>query len=122
MKKKNFVTLILGFIGGILFSLGMCMALAPGWNALKPGVITGVIGAVVLLLTIIVRRKMDGKPAIALNDGTVGAIIFGIAGSLVLGTGTRMVMVFDMMIPGIIVGIIGMVPPLCLIPMVKVLK
>ena len=27
MKKKNFVTLILSTIGGILFALGMCMAL-----------------------------------------------------------------------------------------------
>ena len=29
MQKKNFVTLILSTAGGILFALGMCMALLP---------------------------------------------------------------------------------------------
>ena len=62
MKKKDFVTLILCVIGGILFSLGMCMALVPEWNAMRQGVIIGVIGAVVLLAAVLVRRKMNGKP------------------------------------------------------------
>lgn len=29
MKKKDFVSLILSIIGGIVFALGMCMALIP---------------------------------------------------------------------------------------------
>ena len=29
MSKKNFVSLILGTVGGILFALGMCMAMIP---------------------------------------------------------------------------------------------
>lgn len=33
MKKSNFVAMILGTIGGILFALGMCMTLIPEWNA-----------------------------------------------------------------------------------------
>lgn len=36
MSKKNFVTLILSAIGGILFALGMCMTLLPEWNAWGP--------------------------------------------------------------------------------------
>ena len=36
MKKKDFVTLILSTIGGILFSLGICMALIPEWGVLNP--------------------------------------------------------------------------------------
>ena len=39
MKKSTFVAMILGTIGGILFALGMCMALIPEWNAFRPGVI-----------------------------------------------------------------------------------
>jgi uncharacterized membrane protein YhaH (DUF805 family) len=50
----------------ILFALGMCMGLVPEWNAMKDGIIIGVIGLVVLLAMVIVRRKMDGKPAIVL--------------------------------------------------------
>ena len=33
MKKKDFVTLMMSVVGGILFALGMCMALLPEWNA-----------------------------------------------------------------------------------------
>lgn len=33
MSKKNFVTLILSTVGGILFAIGMCMCLLPEWNA-----------------------------------------------------------------------------------------
>lgn len=32
MEKKNFITLVLGVVGGLLFSLGMCMCLLPEWN------------------------------------------------------------------------------------------
>lgn len=62
MKKKDFVTLILSTMGGILFALGMCMALLPQWGAMAQGVVIGIIGAVILLAMIPVRRKMDGKP------------------------------------------------------------
>lgn len=34
MKKVNFVSLILGTIGGILFGIGMCMCLHHGMDAL----------------------------------------------------------------------------------------
>ena len=29
MKKKDFVRLVLGVVGGLLFSLGLCMCLVP---------------------------------------------------------------------------------------------
>lgn len=48
MKKKNFVSLVLGTIGGILFALGMCMCLVKEWAAFKQGVVVGVIGALTL--------------------------------------------------------------------------
>lgn len=66
MQKKNFVSLILGTIGGILFAIGMCMCLLPEWGAFTQGVVIAVIGAVVLLILLLVRRKMEGKPAIHL--------------------------------------------------------
>ena len=67
MQKKNFVSLILGTIGGILFAIGMCMCLLPEWGAFTQGVVIAVIGAVVLLILLLVRRKMEGKPAIHLS-------------------------------------------------------
>ena len=122
MKKKDFITLIMSTVGGILFALGMCMALLPEWGAMVPGVVIGIIGAVILLVMILVRRKMDGKPAIVSNGKAIGTTLLGVFGAIVLGVGMCMTMVWSMMIPGIIVGIIGIVALLCLIPVVKGLK
>lgn len=122
MKKKNFVTLILSAAGGILFALGMCMGLIPEWNALKPGIAIGAAGAVILLAMALVRRRMDGKPIIVLNGRAVGATLLGVLGAIVLGVGMCMVMVWDMLAWGIVVGIAGIILLLCLIPVVKGLK
>lgn len=124
MTKKNFITLILSTIGGILFALGMCMCLLPEWNAFSQGVVVAVIGAVVLLAMVIVRRKMAGKPILVkLSGKTIGTIVLSIVGALVLGVGMCMTMVWEgLMIPGIIVGVVGIVLLLCLIPLCKGLK
>lgn len=120
MSKKNFVSLILGTIGGILFALGMCMAMLPEWGAFTQGIIVGCIGAVILIALVLIRRKMEGKPVIVkLSGKTVGSIVLGVVGALVLGAGMCMVMIWEMMIPGILVGIVGIVLLLCLIPLVK---
>lgn len=88
MSKKNFVSLILGTIGGILFALGMCMAMLPEWGAFTQGIIVGCIGAVILLALVLIRRKMEGKPVIVkLSAKTVGTVILGVVGALVLGAG-----------------------------------
>ena len=96
MTKKNFVTLILGTIGSILFALGKCMAMLPEWNAFTPGVVIGAAGLIVLLAMVMVRRKMEGKPIIVkLTAKTVGTILLGIIGTLALGFGMCMFMVWD---------------------------
>ena len=122
MKKKGFVTLIMSTVGGILFALGMCMALISEWGAMRPGIVVGAVGAVVLLAMVLVRRKMSGKPAIVFNGKAIGITLLGVAGAIILGVGMCMTMIWEMMVPGIIVGIVGIVALLCLIPVVKGLK
>ena len=122
MKKSTFVAMILGTIGGILFALGMCMTLIPEWNTFKPGVIMGVAGAVVLVIMVLVWRKMENKEPIRLSGKTIGATLIGISGALLLGVGMCLTMVWSNMAVGIIVGIIGIVVLLCLIPFIKGLK
>ncbi len=87
MKKKNFIALILGTLGGLLFALGLCMCLLPEWNAFTPGVVMAVIGAVILIIMGILLRKASGKPAIKINARAVGILIFGILSALILGVG-----------------------------------
>ena len=122
MKKKNFVSMIMGTVGGILFAIGMCMCLLPQWNAFNQGIVMGAAGAVILLAMLIVRRRMEGKPAVKLNGKAVGTILFGIVGALALGVGMCMVMVWNMLIQGILVGLVGIVLLFCLIPIVKGLE
>ena len=119
MKKSTFMAMILGTIGGILFALGMCMALIPEWNAFRPGVIMGVIGAVVLLIMVLVWRRMENKEPIKLSGKTIGATLIGIVGALLLGVGMCLTMVWSHMVAGIVIGIVGIVVLLCLIPFIK---
>ena len=122
MKKSNFVAMILGTIGGILFALGMCMALIPEWNAFNQGVVLGVIGAMVLLIMVLVWRKMENKSPVKLSGKMIGTVLLGIVGALVLGVGMCLTMIWSNMIIGIVVGIVGIVLLLCLIPLTKGLK
>lgn len=82
MKKKNFVSMILSTVGGILFAVGMCMCLLPEWNAFVPGVVVAAVGLVILLAMLIVRRKMEGKPAVKLNGKAVGTVFLALQGPL----------------------------------------
>lgn len=122
MKKSTFVAMILGTIGGILFALGMCMALIPEWDAFNQGVVMGVIGAVVLLIMVLVWRKMENKEPIHVSGKTIGTVLLGIAGALLLGVGMCLTMVWSNMILGIVIGIVGIVVLLCLIPLTKGLQ
>ena len=119
MKKKNFVSLVMGTVGGILFALGMCMCMLPQWNVFTQGVVVSAVGAVVLLAMLVVRRKMEGKPAVRLNGKAVATVLFGVVGALVLGVGMCMVMVWNMLMWGIVVGIAGIVLLICLIPLCR---
>lgn len=123
MEKKNFITLVMSAIGGMLVSLGMCMCLLPEWGVFNQGVTLGVIGIIELLATWTLYRKMSGKQSIRLSVKIVGKAIYGIFAALVFGVGMCMTMVLEnRMIPGIIVGLIGIVLLLCLIPMCVGLK
>ena len=122
MKKKNFVSLIFGTVGVILFGIGMCMCSLPEWGAFTPGVVIGAAGIVVLLVLLMVRRKMEGKPAVHISGKAVGAVLLSIAVALVLGVGMCMTMIWNMLVPGIVMGAAGILLLLCLIPLVKGLK
>lgn len=122
MKKSSFVAMILGTVSGVLFSLGMCMALLPQWDSFKEGIIFGCVGLVLGLITLIVWRKMEKKAPVKFSAKAVLTVIFGISGALVLGVGMCFCMVWDNIIVGTVIGIVGIVMLLSLIPIVKGIK
>ena len=121
MKKSTFINLMIATIGGLLFALGMCMCLLPEWNAFNIGVVCTAVGAVVLLIQAIVAWVRSGKKR-KINWKIAGKVLYGVLASLVLGVGMCMIMVWNMMLPGIVVGIVGIVLLLMLIPMFLSLK
>ena len=122
MKKSNFIALVLGTVSGVFFALGMCMALLPEWGMRNQGIVCGLIGMILGLITWIIWRKMEGKAPIKVSGKAVGTILLGVVGALLLGVGMCLCMVFGKMVLGIVVGVIGIVVLLMLIPLTKGLK
>ena len=113
MKKDTLVEIILGTIGGLVFAIGMCMCLIPEWNLMKAGVITSIIGFIILLLIIPVYRKSHPKKEHGpINWSLVVTFVIGIAGVLLMGFGMSKIMVETSekadMIVGLITGVVGL--------------
>ena len=117
MKKNQFVKLVIGVVAGLLFSLGLCMCLLPEWDAFTLGVVLTAIGGVALLIFGIIALAKNAKNAKPINWKLVVKIIYGVVAVLVLGLGMAMIMVWGLMVPGIIVGVVGIIMTLFLIPM-----
>lgn len=122
MKKSSLVVTMLGTISSVLFALGMCMALIPQWNAFKPGIVLGVVGLVLAVVTVIVWRKMEHKAPVHLSGKAVLTILVGIVGALAFGVGMCFSMVWGNMVLGIVIGLAGIAVLLCLIPLTKGIK
>ncbi len=119
MKKSSFVTLVLGTASGVLFALGMCMALLPEWNAFLPGIVFGFVGLVLGLTTWLIWRKLTGKAPVKLSRKALGIAAVGILGALALGVGMCFCMVWGRLVLGIVIGLAGILLLLALIPMTK---
>ena len=114
MKKETLLEIILGTIGGLVFAIGMCMCLLPEWNLFTTGVVTAIIGFIILLCIIPVYRKEHPmKPRGPVNWGIVLTWTIGVVGSLIMGFGMSKVMVDNAnqsdMIVGLITGVVGLV-------------
>ena len=114
MKKETLIEIILGTIGGLVFAIGMCMCLLPEWNLFTAGVITSIVGFIILLCIIPIYRKDHPKKERGpVNYGLVLTFVIGVVGSLIMGFGMSKVMVGEAsqsdMIVGIITGVVGLI-------------
>lgn len=122
MKKSSFVALVMGTVSGVLFALGMCMALLPEWNAFTQGIIFGGIGLVLGCITVFVWCKMENKKLPKMNGKNILRILYGVVAALVLGVGMCMCLVWQQIVWGTLVGLVGIIMLLALIPMIKGIK
>ena len=119
MKKSSFVALIMGTVSGVLFSLGMCMTLLPEWNAFWEGVAFGGVGLVLGLITLLVWAKMEGKTLPKCSGKDVLRGLYAAVSTLVFGAGMCLCLVWGHIVYGTLVGLLGMVMLIALIPMIK---
>ncbi len=122
MKKSSLTALLLGTLSGVLFAIGMCMALIAEWNAFTPGVVLGCTGVVLGIATMLIWRKMEHKAPCHLSGRHVRAVLLGVAGAMLLGVGMCFCMVWQRMLPGMLIGVVGIVLLVCLIPLLKGVK
>ena len=122
MKKSSFVALVMGTVSGVLFALGMCMALLPEWKAFKQGVVFGGVGMLLGLVTLLVWCRMENKRLPKCNGKNILRILYGVIAALVLGVGMCMCLVWNQSIWGTLVGLLGIMMLIALIPMIKVIK
>ena len=119
MKKSSFVALLMGTISGVMFALGMCMALLPEWNAFWEGVILGGVGMLLGVITLLVWCKMEHKKMPKMNGKNVLRTMYAIVAVLILGAGMCLCLVWEQFIWGTLVGLLGIVMLIALIPMIK---
>ncbi|MBQ8683006.1 MAG: hypothetical protein IJ518_00635 [Clostridia bacterium] len=122
MKKSSFVALVMGTVSGVLFALGMCMALLPEWDAFMEGVIFGGVGLILGVATLLVWCKMENKKLPKMNGKNVWRILYGVLAVLILGVGMCLCLVWEQIVWGTLVGLLGMILLIALIPMIKGIK
>ena len=122
MKKSSYVALVMGTVSGVMFSLGMCMALVEKWAMLKQGAIVGRAGLILALVTLLIWRKMEHKAPIRVSGKVVVRVLLGVAAALTLGIGLSLCLVLENYILGTVIGLVGIVLLLGFIPLVKGLK
>ena len=109
MKKSSYVALVMGTVSGVMFSLGMCMALVEKWAMLKQGVIVGGAGLILALVTLLIWRKMEHKAPIRVSGKVVVRVLLGVAAALTLGIGLSLCLVLENYILGTVIGLVGIV-------------
>ena len=122
MKKSSYIAMLLGTVSGVLFALGMCMALIREWDSFGPGIALGCAGVLLGLVTVGVWRKMEHKEPIRISGKAILTVVVGIAGALALGLGMCFTMVWGKLAVGIVIGLGGVVVLLSLISLTKGIK
>ena len=122
MKKSSFVALVMGTVSGMLFALGMCMALLPEWNAFKEGIIFGSIGITIGIITLLLWCKIENKKLPKMSGKNILRVIYTVVSALVLGLGMCMCLVWQQIVWGTLIGMLGIIMLIALIPMIKGIK
>lgn len=128
MEKKTLIKIVLGTVGGLIFSIGLCCCLLPEWNLFGFGVGLAIVGGVLLAILLIYHLATHNwKPRTEpLNTKAIAAWVIGIIATLLMGFGMSKVMVGEPsqsdMILGISLGIVGLLVDILIFPIYQYLQ
>ena len=122
MKKSSFYAFVMGTVSGMIFAIGMCMALLPEWDLFGAGVVFTAVGILLGLITLVGWRKLENKPSVKVNGKLLLKIVYITADVLVFGLAMCLCLVWAQYLYGMLVGLVGILMLLGLIPMIKGLK
>lgn len=114
MKKSSFYALVMGTVSGMIFAIGMCMALLPEWDLFGAGVTFTAVGIVLGLITLIGWRKLEDKPSVKVNGKLLLKIVYITAAVLVFGLAMCLCLVWAQYLYGMLVGLVGVLMLPCL--------
>ncbi len=129
MEKQTLIKIILGTVGGLIFSLGLCCCLIPEWNLFTFGVGMATSGGVLLAILLIYHlATREWKPRTEpFNVGAIVAWVIGIVAALLMGFGMSRIMTVENpsqtdMIIGMGCGIVGLLIDILIFPIYSYLK
>ena len=112
----------MGTISGVLFALGMCMALLPEWNAFKEGVVFGAVGIAFAVITLLVWCRMENRKLPKMSGKNILRTIYTVIACLILGVGMCLCLVWQKVVWGTLIGLLGIIMLIALVPMIKGIK
>ena len=116
MKKRDVVTLMGGTVSALLLASGICMYLIRQWNLKTEGIVFAAVGFVIGIAVLIYIVAGNGKGKRIISKKTLEIVLLSLSGALALGGGMSLVMVYDVIFWGIILGIVGILLLMMLLP------
>ena len=119
MKKGSFVALIIGIIGLTCLGLGMSMILATAFGTVPMGVVLGIVGVVLCIISVVKACKAEHVRMPRPEGKIIKAILAGIVACVLLGIGLTLALTGGNMVLGIVLGVGGIIVGISIIPIVN---
>ncbi len=117
MKKSDAVMLMGGTLSALLLASGICMILIKGWNLKTEGIAFTAVGVITGIAFLVCTGVKNGRNV--KSKRTLQIVLLSVFGALTLGGGMSLVMVWGMIFWGIVLGIVGILLLMMLIPVIN---
>ncbi len=117
MKKEKLIEILLVIVGGLTYSIGMCMYLIEKWDLKSFGLGAIIIGFLILLYIVPIHKKLkEGEEKRVINKKERNCILAGIVCFVIFAAGIIIMLKSDYDLTGTILVSIGFLSALLIYP------